>query len=312
MQTLDRNVKPDVGQSYDFRRPIQMSKGFERNMNMVADSFTKLVTLSLNNYLRMPVSVRSHGARQVLFEEFTSGISNPSCINILGLSPLKVPGILEIELSLVLTMVEKLLGGRFLGQDLSREFTAIENRIVRKIILRILESLEDAMLRLLKVEASLSAIEHNPDFTYIMNSNDPCLLLQFDIELGDYQGHMNFCVSLSSLDAELGGDGSAGFRDVRSSEERARDEDRIRGVLQGTPTELAIEVGRIPLPFEEILKLEVGQVFNLRKLKDEALLARSGDCPLFLGSMGRNQKKVAFKISHLLQKEAKGENGEQG
>jgi len=285
---------------YDFSRPIQMSKGFERNLNMVAESFAKLVTLSLSSYLRMPVGVHAGEVKQVLFEEYTEKIDNPSCINLLNLAPLKVPAILEIDLSLILTMIEKLLGGHYLGQDVRREFTSIENRISRLLVSKILEDLREALSRLLKVDATLTAIEHNPDFTYIMGARDSCLLMDFDLEVGEYKGKLNLCISLSSLDAELGGDGSAGFRDLRSKEERDRDMERIQNVVDDTPVDLVVEIGKIPLDMDQLRNMAPGQVFRLNTLKQDPLKIMVGDRQLYEGKMGRVYRKSAVKIGRIL------------
>ncbi len=298
--TMVRKGKELKVRPYDFSRPIQLSKGFERNLSMVAESFAKLVTLSLSSYLRMPIGVKSGEIKQVLFEEYTAAIANPSCINLISLSPLKVPGILEIDLSLILTMIEKLLGGHYLGQDINREFTSIENRVSRLIVSKILEDMQEALSRMLKVDATLTAIEHNPDFTYVMGARDSCLLMDFDLEVGEYQGKLNICISLSSLDAELGGDGSAGFRDLRSKEEKDHDMERLQGVVEDTPVELVAEIGRMPLSLDQLNNLAEGQTFRLPTLKQEHLKVFIGDRQLYEGKMGRMYRKSAIKINKIL------------
>ncbi len=298
--TMVRKGKELKVQPYDFSRPIQLSKGFERNLSMVAESFAKLVTLSLSSYLRMPIGVKSGEIKQVLFEEYTAAIANPSCINLISLSPLKVPGILEIDLSLILTMIEKLLGGHYLGQDINREFTSIENRVSRLIVSKILEDMQEALSRMLKVDATLTAIEHNPDFTYVMGARDSCLLMDFDLEVGEYQGKLNICISLSSLDAELGGDGSAGFRDLRSKEEKDHDMERLQGVVEDTPVELVAEIGKMPLSMDQFKNLAVGQTFRLPTLKQDSLKVFIGDRQLYEGKMGRVYRKSAIKINKIL------------
>ncbi len=298
--TMVRKGKDLEVRSYDFSRPIQLSKGFERNLNMVAESFAKLVTLSLSSYLRMPIGVHAGEVRQMLFEEYTNEISNPSCINLLNLAPLKVPAILEIDLSLILTMIEKLLGGHFLGQDIKREFTSIENRISRLIVSKVLDDMREAMSRLLKVDATLTAIEHNPDFTYVMGARDSCLLMDFDLEVGEYQGKLKVCISLSSLDAELGGDGSAGFRDLRSKEEKDRDMDRINGVVEDTPVELVVEIGKIPISMDQLKDMEPGQIFRLNTVKQDPLKVFIGERQLYEGKLGRVYRKSAVKLSKII------------
>jgi flagellar motor switch protein FliM len=286
--------------SYDFRRPIQLSKGFSRSLTIVSETFAKLLTLSLSNYLRIPVSVTAKGVRQVLFEEHTKSINNPSCINILDLAPIKIPGMMNIDINLIFAMIEKLLGSRELHDDVCREFTSIEARIARKVVLRMLTDLREAMLRVLEVDVGLTAIEHNPDFTYIMNANDACILLHFEVELGEFTGQMSICISLAGLDAEAGSEGNSPYRDVRSDNERLEDADRLSLVLGSTGTEIVAEVGRVKVNYDEIKDLEVGSVLSLRKHLDEPVKVMVGGCPLFHGKMGRFKSKSAVRLTRVL------------
>jgi flagellar motor switch protein FliM len=285
---------------YDFSRPIQLSKGFSRSLSIVGESYAKLVGLSLSNYLRVPVSVTAQGVRQARFEEHTRTIASPSCISIVELAPIKTPAMLTIDISLVFAMIEKLLGSATVQGDLRREFTAIESRIARKIIQRMLGDLREAMQRILAVDVALSAIEHNPEYTYIMNAGEPCLLLAFAVELGELAGEMSVCISLPGLDAELGGEGASPYRDGRSEQERREDGKRLSLILDSTRTEVVAELARLPVSVAQLGQLEVGGVLSLRKQVDEPLKVMVGGCPLFLATMGRFKSKSAIKITRVL------------
>ena len=286
--------------SYDFRRPIQLSKGFFRSLSMVGEAYSKLLTLSLSNYLHIPVSVTLKNVRQAVFEEHTKSIPNPSFINILSLAPIKVPAMMDMELNLALMMIEKLLGSHKLGTEMSREFTTIEMRIARKIVMRMLTDLREAMMRLLEVNVSLTSIEHNPDFTYIMNANDPCILMLFDIEVGEAIGKMSICISLAALDAELGTEGPAAFHDIRSAEERHSDSGKLSKIVDSTGSDLVVELGSVQMKVEELLDLQPGSIINLRKQVDEAMIVKMGGCPIFRGKMGRYKIKSALRITEIL------------
>jgi flagellar motor switch protein FliM len=285
---------------YDFSRPIQLSKGFSRSLTIVGESYAKLLSLSLSNYLRVPLTVTAQGVRQVLFEEHTRTITSPSCINIIELAPIKTPAMLTLDIGLVFAMIEKMLGSATLHGDLRREFTAIEARIARKIVLRMLGDLREAMQRILAVEVGLSAIEHNPEYTYIMNANDPCLLLLFKMELGEFVGELSVCISLPGLDAELGGEGASPYRDGRNAQERREDGKRLSLILDSTRTEVVAELARLPVSMAQLGQLEEGGVLSLRKQVDEPLKVMVGGCPLFLATMGRFKSKSAIKITRVL------------
>ena len=295
-----RRGRDVAAQPYDFSRPIQLSKGFSRSLTLVGESYAKLLSLSLSNYLRIPLTITARGVRQTLFEEHTRSIASPSCISIITMAPIKTPAMLTIDIALVFAMIEKLLGSATVQADLRREFTPIEARIARKIVLRMLGDLREALQRILAVEVGLTAIEHSPEYTYIMNANDPCLLLLFGVELGEFAGEMSVCISLPGLDAELGSEGASPFRDARNDQERREDGKRLSLILDSTRTEVVAELARLPVSVAQLRQLEAGGVLSLRKQMDEPLKVMVGGCPLFLATMGRYKSKSAIKITRIL------------
>ena len=181
-----------------------------------------------------------------------------------------------------------------------REFSAIELRIARKVVSRMLRDLQDSMLRILETQVTLTGTEHNPDFTYIMNANDPCIVMDFMLEMADVEGPMHVCLSLAALDSQLGNEGASPYRDVRSDEERGRDQLRLRTTLDTTRSTLVAELAKVPFTIERLRELGVGDVVNLRKQVDEPLLLRVGGSPLYRARMGRYKRKTAVKITEIL------------
>jgi len=297
---LSRRGRRVLPQAYDFRRPVQLSKGLARSLSIAGESYAKLLAISLGNTLRLPVTVSAQPLRQQAFDEHVRGLANPTCLGIVELPPIKSPCLLDIDINLVFAMIEKLLGSAGTATDLKREFTAIESRIARKLLQRLLGDLREAMQRLLAVGPNLKAIEHNPEYTYILGAGEPCIVLPFAVELGDLSGQLSLCLSLTSLDAELNGDGAAPNRDARDADERREDSRRLALVLDSTRAEVVAELARLPLPMAQLRQLAEGSVISLRKQVDEPLKVTVGGSPLFLAKMGRSHSKSAIKITRVL------------
>lgn len=297
---LSRRGRAVVPQPYDFRRPVQVSKGLLRSLSIAAESYAKLLALALGNTLRLPVTVSTQPLRQLGFEEHARGLANPTCLCVVDLAPLKSPCLLDIDIHLVFAMFEKLLGSGAAATELRREFTAIEGRIARKLLQRLLDDLREAMQRLLAVTPTLKAIEHNPEYTFVLGASEPCIVLPFAVELGEQTGQLNLCLSLISLDAELNGEGATPNRDARGAEERREDSRRLALVLDSTRAEVVAELARLPLPMAQLRQLAEGSVISLRKQVDEPLKVTVGGSPLFLAKMGRSHSKSAIKITRVL------------
>ena len=105
----DRKIK-----SFDFRFNKRLDK-FSNNqlqtLRTLHDNFTRLLNNSLSVYLRTRVEATIVSIEQISYGDFIASIGIPSILGIFSMDPLPGSGIVQVDLNLVFSIIDRLLGG---------------------------------------------------------------------------------------------------------------------------------------------------------------------------------------------------------
>ena len=123
---------------YDFRRPDKFAKDQLRTMQMLHETFARLFASSLTAYLRVPVHVDLVSVEQIPYDEYMRSLTN-SIINVFSMAPLAGQALLEVEFNVILSMIDRLLGGPGSMVKNSPTLTDIEKALAESIINRALK-----------------------------------------------------------------------------------------------------------------------------------------------------------------------------
>jgi flagellar motor switch protein FliM len=119
--------------TYDFNRPNRFSKDHMRTLEMLHEIFSRGFTASVAAYLRTVAEIKVVSVTQLPFREYTMSLPRPDCIFVLKMEPLDGSFLLEINPELVLTLIDRILGGpgkapdRSSGIDIDRAIGYREN-----------------------------------------------------------------------------------------------------------------------------------------------------------------------------------------
>src|ERR1700691_3032092 len=100
--------------SFDFRFNKRLDK-FSTNqlqtLRTLHDNFTRLLNNSLSVYLRTRVEATIVSIDQISYGDFIASIGLPSILSIFSMDPLPGSGIVQVDLNLVFSIIDRLLGG---------------------------------------------------------------------------------------------------------------------------------------------------------------------------------------------------------
>lgn len=188
-ETEERKVK-----IYDFRRPDKFSKDQLRAIQMIHDSFARQLTTSLSTLVRSMVSAEVASVDQMAYDEFIRSLVQPTVIGVLEMYPLSGNAVLEMNPHLVFSIIDRMLGGK--GEPLRkpRDLTDIERTVVERVMMKILEHLEESWSTVVDVRFRFESMESNPFFVQICPGTDMVLLVTLKIQVGETEGIMNLCI----------------------------------------------------------------------------------------------------------------------
>jgi flagellar motor switch protein FliM len=290
---------PIAYEVYDFRRPDKFSKDQLRTMQMLHETFARMFSSTLSAYLRTPVHIDLISVEQIPYDEYIRAITN-SVINIFSMQPLSGQALLEIEFDVVISMIDRLLGGP--GTVVKRSQTAltdIERPLVENVIDRALGALRTAWEGIVGFTPVREGMETSAQFVQIVPPNDIVVSILFEIRVGETHGAMSLCIPylllkpvLSKLSAQRWFSGSK-----RTSSQHTA---LIAQQIQQTRVPLVAVLGSTRLMLRQILDLKEGDVVLLTRRTNEPIDILVGNKVKFRARPGLRGKHVVVQIESIV------------
>ena len=180
---------------YDFRRPDRMPTHQVRAVHLVHDFLARHLAVSLGAYLRTYVTVSLVSVQQLAFSEFLGLLPTPTCIAHVGVKPMEGNAVLEVNPSLVLPILDIVLGGDGNhAADQAKELTDIERSVMETVFRILLGHLRDAWAGTRDLSFDVEDTETQPQLMQILSPNEAVVAIGFEITVDNARGTMNFGV----------------------------------------------------------------------------------------------------------------------
>ena len=281
---------------YDFKYPDRFSKEQLRIIEVMHETFARLVANNLSTQLRTFVDVHVQSVTQVTYEEFMKTIPNPTLFTILDMQPLNGSAILEINPSITFSIVERLFGGQG-GSILNRELTEIEQSVSANIVESMLGFLREAWRRIVQIRMHLIQIETNTHLAQVVPPNEMMLMITFNCRINDVDGMINIAfpyITIESILPKLSSHVwySAGYTETASDTKAT-----IENTLQDIHVDLKAVLGSLKMTMGEILSLQKDDVLQFHDIKyDEPITVYVEQQEKFKAIPGRLGNKKAIRI----------------
>ena len=249
---------------YDLASQYQNIRGQFQTLDIIYDRFVKLFRVSLSNGLRKVAKIGIKSSSALKFEEFKSTLPLPSCINILRLDPLRGSAIMAIEPKLMFSFVDCFFGGNDVTHArVDKEFTQIEIKVVRKVVLAALEDLAKAWEPVYPLRLGYSRTEINPHFVAVVPPSETVVVTTFDVQLEKVSGIFQIAIPHASLEPIKS----------RLSEKFQWDRPEIDGAwidnisrqLLLTYVNMKVKLGEANISIDDLVNLEPGDIIQLDK-----------------------------------------------
>ncbi|HEY8490790.1 MAG TPA: flagellar motor switch protein FliM [Dehalococcoidia bacterium] len=294
--SADRSIKP-----YDFRRPDKFSKDQIRTLLALHQGFARLVSTALSSQLRSVATVKLSSIDQSLYEEYVQQLPTPTVIYVVSMEPM--PGTILVEFSMDLAMVsiDRLLGGAGRLLDQPHEITDIEITLLRTLSRSFLGSLTEAWENVATIKPKLQDIAFGSQMVQVASANDVCIVVLFEVHVGEVMGGMSICLPYVVLEGLLPKLTNQAIlvSGQRKAPTRA-DKEALQWNLKRAEVTLSVCLGSAEVTTRELLELQVGDVLRL-----EAPVSRPLDVTVigqtkFRGYPGLLGSRLAVRVSEVL------------
>ncbi len=281
--------------TYNFRKPQLMSGDQNRSLQFIHETFAKGVQSSMLTNLKAPLEIKPISLDYLTYNEFVLSLMSPTFIMVLSGAPVMGELVIEMDMSIVLMVINILLGGDSGTAPEPRELTAIEASIAGPLVDIVAGELTNAWSNTVNVKFECTVIEYNPEYVRVVSADSSVLSTTMDLRLNEKTGAMNICYPIETILPVLdilttrvtGG---------RKKEDVATNQIATLQAMRKVPIELRAEVGRCSILTSQLGKLKPGDVLCLNKRFDVPVDVYIGKRQCFHAALQKQRDKVAVKL----------------
>lgn len=282
---------------YNFRRPDKFSKDHLRALQTIHESFARQLGLVLTAYLRMTVEIDVVSVDQLTYDEFVRSMPSPMTVSVLELDPLPGQTLLGLGYEVTSSIIDRMLGGPGMAEIKARELTDIEQSLIRRVLDRVIVSLEEAWRSVMNVNATMVGMEESYALIQVATPGEIVALITFEVNLGNKNsGLISLCIPYPVLEGVIGQLSAQHIFHRQQDSIPVEEQEKILKKLNYARTPVQVLLGGTSINVKELLELSVGDVIRLDRMATDNLLACVNGKPKFFCRPGKLKDKLAVYV----------------
>lgn len=292
--------EPGEIMAYDLTSQDRIIRGRMPTLEMTNEKFARMFRTTLSSLLRKVIAVTAVSADMIKFGEFLKTLPVPTSLHLFRMDPMRGTAIFVVESKVIFTLVDIIFGGA--GVEAykieGREFTAIENNLIKKVVLNALTDLEKSWKSLIDLKVSYQRAEINPQFVQIVPPTDVVIVINFEIEIEYTSGIISICIPYSMLEP-IKDKLAAGFQSEQLEVDKGWTNRFKEGLLQSY-VEIMAELGRAQIHGKDVVNLKKGDVIQLDQYASDPLDVYVEGIIKYKGYPGNFKGNQAVQISQVI------------
>jgi len=256
----------------------------------LAEAFAERLAAAAGRLLHAPFHARVAGVASQTVGEFLSGVRAPTCCDGLRLGPPRredgaggapPTGWIDLDREFAFVCIDRILGGSMDQAYLpDRPLTAIERRLLRRVLVLSAESLSAA-----RTDESGEQFELAEGWgcrpLEAPAQDEPAVTVRFEVALSAQVGLMRLCLPVPAW---------KGFRPPR----------RPAAATNAGPMELSVNLPEIHVPADELADLAPGDLIATDTPVDGEVVVRVAGIPKFAARLGASGHRRAVTLTRRL------------
>ncbi len=281
---------------YDFTSQDKVVRARMPTFDVINERLSREIRASMSTLLRTNVDVSTNPLDTLKFSEFVRSLPVPTSLHVFRMEPLRGHGLVILDSQLVYNLIDSFFGGGGLGTARveGREFTAIEEVMIKKVVVACLKNIETAWLPIEPVKTSLIRSEMNPQFAAIVLPTDLVIVTRFEIELEQAAGNLVVCLPYSMIEplrAQLASGFQAETEEIDLTWRR-----RLEQIILESMIDLRIQLGATEISGERLVYMQKGDIIQLDSDANDMLTGYIGRLPKLKGYAGVQRGMQAFRV----------------
>jgi flagellar motor switch protein FliM len=295
--------EPSGVQSFDLTSQDKITRGRMPTLEMITEKFARSFRTTLWMLLKKNIDINVLSVGMAKYGDFMKKIPIPTSLNVFKMTPLRGNSLLILESDIIFRLIDIVFGGS--GQSVfkieGREFTNIENNIIKKIVLNALKDFESVWQTTKDLKIEYMRSETNPQFAQIALSTDVMVFIKLELDIDYATGAMTFCIPYATIEPiskKLQAEYQAEKLDVDQ-----KWTNRIISGIKDSTINLKVNLGQTQLKGREIVNLKKGDVIPLDQYCNESLSVYAENILKFRAHPGVYRSNHAILINELIGRE---------
>ena len=263
----------------------------------VYDKFARMVRDELASTLQRSLVIEFVSSELVKYQEFITAFPSPTSFNVFGMEPLMGNALLCFESNLVFSLIDCLFGGDGKPSTKVREFTQIEQRMIKKVASDLLARFEKSWSTIYPINAVLKKTETKPEFVQLVPPNDAMMIVVFAVKGQEFSGNFHLAIPYLMLEPIK----------EKLSPKYLREKDRgytwgpqLKELLKDTSVTIIAELGKTKQTVRELLNLHVNDLIKLKAGPEDLISISVDQVPKYRGYPGIIKGNRAVEIVKLI------------
>ena len=294
-------AEPTAGvKGYDLLNQERIIRGRMPTLEMINDRFARRQAVAWTGVLREAIEFVVVGTQVIKFGEFLKKIPMPSSLNVFHMAPLRGSGLFVMDAFLVYLLVDYFFGGK--GQTHvkpeGRDFTTVQVRMIKKLLMLALADLEKAWQAVIPVKVDYVRSESNPQFAMVVTASEVVIVVTLQVIIGETTRDLFVVYPYSMLEPIKEKLYSGLVSD--QLEQDGSWNSKFRDLIHECELPIAVKLGSTTVTVQDVLNFAPGDVVMLDQRPGDPLECYVEDYLKFLGSPGVFKGNHACRITKVL------------
>lgn len=286
----------------DFTRPTKFTPDQQRRLERAHESFCRTTASRLSANLRLPIELEVVNVQQLTWASVVTEIPQPTLFADVKVGQLSTHMVMSTDLSLIVRLIERLLGSQLPPRAVDRELTEIELALATNVYSIFLEHLSATWDELLGLELALEGLESQVTNLQLFPPSEPILALTIEFLMEDATSSIWLVVPYRSIEAVIDRLPSAQLGDADpEGSAGAEIASAVASTLARADVEIRAEIGSVHLTVDEVLALEPGSVLELDAPASSGVTLIAENTPIHRARPGRSGRRRAVEIVERLE-----------
>ncbi len=284
---------------YNFRRPDKFSKEHLRALQDIHRDFARQLALMLAAYLRMEVEMDIISVDQLTYDEYVCSMHAHFQNGIFKLNPLGGEISVGFSAEILMVILDRMLGGEGTNNEHLRDLTQIEEALTRRIVDKIIKTLEASWSSVLPVKSEFTNLDNGYNLVPITTPGEIVALLSFEIRLGQKNfGLINLCFPYPVLETVLAKLTPQFIFQHKNFVTNDIAKNEILSKVLTADFDLSVILGTTSVSINDVIELKSGDVIKLDQRIDEKLSVLINNKKKFEAIPGRKNGGVCVKLTN--------------